>query len=209
MHSNIDWPLLYSYRRCPYAMRARMALSVAGIHYKRVEIHLRDKPSHMMRVSPKGTVPVLCLSELEVIDESLQIMHWALQKNDPLQWLDGLTNDTANQLLEQTDGPFKKALDHYKYASRFPDIDPTQSREQALGALIQPLGELLDRQDYMGGHRPVFQDVAIFPFVRQFAGVQPLWFDEHAPPSVRHWLQRWVSSELFAQIMQKPSPGPD
>ncbi len=182
-----------------------MALSIAGIHYRTVEIQLRDKPSHMMGVSSKGTVPVLCLSEVEVIDESLHIMHWALQQNDPLQWLDGLANDTANQLLEQTDGPFKKALDQYKYASRFPDIDPTQSREQAVNALIQPLGDLLDGQDYIGGSRPVFQDVAIFPFVRQFAGVQPAWFDEHAPPSVRHWLQHWVSSELFVRIMQKPS----
>lgn len=180
-----------------------MALRVAGIHYKIVEIHLRQKPEHMLRVSPKGTVPVLCLSADEVIDESLEIMQWALTQNDPMNWLDGLRNETAQHLLAQTDGPFKKALDQYKYASRFPDADPLQSRQAAIAALIDPLAEVLCRQPFIGGDRPVLQDVAIFPFVRQFAGVDPHWFGEQAPVLVRRWLAQWVESELFAAIMQK------
>ncbi|MCD8505013.1 MAG: glutathione S-transferase N-terminal domain-containing protein [Burkholderiaceae bacterium] len=204
MHHDIDWPLLYSYRRCPYAMRARMALRVAGIQCKIIDIHLRHKPEHMLRVSPKGTVPVLCLSTDEVIDESLDIMRWALHKNDPQQWLDGLHNAKAQYLLLQTDGPFKQALDQYKYASRFPEANPVQSRQRAMASLIEPLADHLKHQPFIGGDKPVLQDVAIFPFVRQFAGVEPSWFESHVDVSVRDWLHGWVSSELFVAIMQKP-----
>lgn len=180
-----------------------MALRVAGIHCKIIDIHLRDKPEHMLRVSPKGTVPVLCLSTDEVIDESLDIMRWALHKNDPQQWLDGLHDAKAQYLLLQTDGPFKQALDQYKYASRFPDADPAQSRLVATDALINPLADVLSSQGFIGGNTPVLQDVAIFPFVRQFAGVEPEWFKAHAPDTVRKWLAHWVESELFTAIMQK------
>lgn len=180
-----------------------MALRVAQIHYKIIEIHLRDKPTHMLRVSPKGTVPVLCLSADEVIDESLDIMRWALQRNDPEGWLAGLHNAHAMQLLEQTDGAFKKALDQYKYASRFPDIDPVRSRQVAIDVLITPLAEVLQAQPFIGGDSAVLQDVAIFPFVRQFASVEPTWFDQNAPEPVRRWLGHWVNSDLFMAIMHK------
>ncbi|UOD50917.1 glutathione S-transferase [Orrella daihaiensis] len=203
MHNEFDWPLLYSYRRCPYAMRARMALKVAGIHCKIIDIHLRDKPEHMLRVSPKGTVPVLCLSTDEVIDESLDIMHWALQQNDPQRWFDGLSDEQAQYLLSQTDGPFKQALDQYKYASRFPEKDPVSARESAMQALIDPLSAVLAQQHFIGGEKPVLQDIAIFPFVRQFAGVEPDWFSAHSPEAVRNWLTHWVQSDLFTAIMQK------
>ena len=180
-----------------------MALRVAQIHCKIVDIHLRDKPEHMLRVSPKGTVPVLCLSTGEVIDESLDIMRWALQKNDPQRWLHGLTNEHARHLLCQTDGPFKQALDRYKYASRFPEADPAYWRQIATEALIDPLADILAGQLYIGGQAPILQDVAIFPFVRQFAGVEPDWFTASAPAVVRRWLARWVESDLFMAIMQK------
>jgi len=179
-----------------------MALTVAGLTFRTSEIDLRDKPAHLLGVSPKGTVPVLCLSEVMVIDESLDIMYWALAQNDPQKWLDGLSNGQAQRLLEQTDGVFKKALDQYKYASRFPDQDPVQSRWLALEALINPLALVLNKQPFIGGDKPVLQDVAIFPFVRQFAGVEPSWFNANAPAPVRHWLTNWVSSDLFATIMQ-------
>lgn len=180
-----------------------MALRVAGLHCNIIDIHLRDKPAHMLRVSPKGTVPVLCLSPDEVIDESLEIMLWALQKNDPQRWLSGLAIENAQYLLSQSDGPFKQALDRYKYASRFPQFDPLQSRQLAIDVLIEPLASTLRQQIFIGGQTPVLQDVAVFPFVRQFAGVEPKWFQANAPEPVRRWLQYWVNSDLFEAIMQK------
>jgi len=183
-----------------------MALRVAGIRYDLIEISLRDKPPHMIRVSPKGTVPVLCLRDGEVIDESLDIMHWALSQHDPGQWLKGLDNKTACHLLTQTDGPFKQALDQYKYASRSPDTDPIMARDRAMQTLIEPLNLALGAQPFIGGQQPVLQDIAIFPFVRQFAGVDPSWFERQAPESVRRWLGVWVESELFKTIMQKQPP---
>lgn len=181
-----------------------MGLRVAQIRYELIEINLRDKPEHMLRVSPKGTVPVFCLSDHEVIDESLDILRWALFQHDPNHWLSGLTNETACWLLTQNDGPFKQALDQYKYASRFPDVDPAVARDAATQALIMPLAKLLTDQPYIGGDSPVLQDIAIFPFVRQFAGVQPDWFGEHVPKPVQQWLTHWLESDLFKAIMQKP-----
>lgn len=181
-----------------------MGLRVAQIKYELIEINLRDKPEHMLRVSPKGTVPVFCLSDHEVIDESLDILHWALCQHDPNHWLSGLKHETACWLLTQNDGPFKQALDQYKYASRFPDIDPFVARDAAMQTLILPLAELLEDRPYIGGAEPVLQDIAIFPFVRQFAGVQPDWFGKHVPEPVQQWLTHWVESDLFKAIMRKP-----
>jgi glutathione S-transferase len=196
-------PLLYSYRRCPYAMRARMALYAAGIDFDIEEISLRDKPAQMLEVSPKGTVPVLCLPEGKVLEESLDIMHWALNVHDPHQWLEGLKNPVAQDLLARNDGDFKKALDAYKYSSRFPEMSASQMRDQAVALLINPLAEALRSGPFIGGAKPVLQDVAIFPFVRQFSGVDSNWFSEYAPASVRSWLTHWLESALFSQVMQK------
>jgi glutathione S-transferase len=151
-------------------------------------------------------VPVLCLSEFEVIEESLEIMRWALVQSDPNDWLRGTHQQTAQDLLQRNDGPFKQALDRYKYGSRFPAINPTDSRGQALEALIEPLAAALAHQPFIGGQSPILHDVAVFPFVRQFAAVQPDWFDENAPQPVRRWLSHWLDSELFASIMQKLPP---
>jgi glutathione S-transferase len=180
-----------------------MALHEACIEHKIVEISLRDKPAQMLAISPKATVPVLCLPNAEVIDESLDIMLWALHQVDPNNWLAGLQQPEACYLLAQNDGPFKQALDRYKYGSRFPEHDPVCARNDAMDVLIEPLAQLLDQGRFIGGDAPVIQDIAIFPFVRQFAGVDRAWFDAHVPACVRDWLQRWVESALFEHIMRK------
>lgn len=184
-------------------MRARMALRIAGIDYQTVEISLRDKPSHMLRASPKGTVPVLCLVDGRVIDQSLDIMLWALQHHDPQGLLLGLGDEQAMDLLNRNDSSFKVALDQYKYASRFPEKSPIEARQAAMTALLEPLASRLRGQPFIGGERAVIQDLAIFPFVRQFAGVEPQWFEATVSPDVIAWLAYWLDSPIFQSIMQK------
>lgn len=188
-------------------MRARMALRVAEIAVCTVEIDLRNKPAEMLAASPKGTVPVLCLTDGTVIDESLDIVRWALGVRDPDDWLRGWGDPSAMDLLARTEGEFKRQLDRYKYASRFTEQDPVQAREQAMAVLIAPLASQLQNTAFIGGDRPVVQDMLIFPFVRQFAGVDPKWFDGAVNPAVKRWLRHWLSSDLFLSIMQKtPKP---
>lgn len=196
-------PLLYSYRRCPFAMRARMALHQAGVTIQTIDISLRDKPEQLLAISPKGTVPVLQLTDGVVLEESLDIMRWALSQSDPAGWLRGLGMPNAQWLLQQNDGVFKSALDRYKYASRFPDADPLASRHEAMRVLIEPLAQTLEQNRFIGGSQPVLQDIAIFPFVRQFAGVDSDWFNAEVPVSVARWLSHWVGSDLFLTIMKK------
>jgi glutathione S-transferase len=190
-------PVLYSFRRCPYAMRARMALLTSGIAYVHREVLLRDKPAAMLAASPKGTVPVLVLPDGAVIDESIDIMRWALSQNDPEGWL--ARADTS--LVLQFDSGFKHHLDRYKYSGRH-DADPFVHRAAGL-AMLTDLGERLADRDYLGGVAPGFSDIAIFPFVRQFAGVDATWFAEHAPRRVSVWLDGLVTSPLFDRAMVK------
>jgi glutathione S-transferase len=196
-------PLLYSYRRCPYAMRARMALQVAQVKVNTVEIDLRDKPAAMLAASPKATVPVLCLSDGTVIDESLDIVRWALTIHDPDDWARGWGDAVAMDLLARTDGDFKRWLDRYKYATRFPEHDAVSARGAAFEGLIEPMTLRLQNKPFIGGETPMVQDVLIFPFVRQFAGVDPAWFKDNAGAHVQRWLAFWVDSVLFTQIMLK------
>jgi glutathione S-transferase len=196
-------PVLYSYRRCPYAMRARMALQVAQVSFTTVEIDLRDKPAAMVAVSPKATVPVLCLSNGMVIDESLDIVRWALAICDPHDWTRGWGDKAAMDLLVRTDGDFKRWLDRYKYATRFPEHDSSSAREAAFEVLIEPLSLRLQNQPFIGGELPMVQDVLIFPFVRQFAAVDPVWFKNKTALSVQQWLGALVGGSLFKQIMHK------
>ncbi|ABE48777.1 MULTISPECIES: glutathione S-transferase [Methylobacillus] len=196
-------PILYSYRRCPYAMRARMALHYANIAVDIREIVLKAKPTHMLQVSPKGTVPVLVLPDGVVIDESLDIMRWALQHHDPEGWLGSpALLAQAESLIAENDGPFKHALDRYKYAIRFPEQPPEVYRAQG-EIFLQQLESRLQQQSYLLGSHQGLADVAIFPFVRQFAMVDQPWFLSAPYPQVRAWLQAWVESERFAAIMQK------
>lgn len=193
-------PILYSYRRCPYAMRARMALRYAGISVETHEVVLGDKPRHMLAVSPKGTVPVLVLPDGKVIDESLDIMAWALAQQDPDGWL--TDNRLFQELITENDGSFKRALDQYKYATRFPEQSAEVYRQQGERFLAR-LEALLSEHAYLLSEKLTQADVAIFPFIRQFSMVDTDWFAEAPYPHLRQWLAGLLASELFNAVMQK------
>ena len=188
-------PILYSFRRCPYAMRARMALLVSGTVCEIREIKLRDKPAEMIAASPKATVPVLVLPDGTAIDESIDIMRWALARGDPEHWLDG--DDRA--LIAANDGPFKHHLDRYKYPERH-DSDPAAHREEGL-AMLMALEARLATQSHLSGTRWTLTDAAILPFVRQFAAIDPGWFPAQPIPAVRRWLEAGLASPLFERVM--------
>ncbi|MEC8837723.1 MAG: glutathione S-transferase [Pseudomonadota bacterium] len=190
--------ILYSFRRCPYAMRARMALSSSGLEYEHREVVLRDKPPEMLEVSPKGTVPVLVTPTGTVIEESLDIMRHALAMKDPEGWLE---RDDP-ELVAANDGPFKHHLDRYKYATRYADVDPEEHRSAALDILRQ-LDARLAKDAYLCGARRGLADIAIFPFIRQFANADRTWFDAQSLPRLQDWLERLVTSELFTGVMAK------
>ena len=193
-------PILYTFRRCPYAMRARLALAYAGIEVEYREIELRNKPQAMLDVSPKGTVPVLQLESGQVIDESLDIMCWALNQHDPEGWLTHQTQALA--LIDENDTTFKVWLDKYKYADRFPEHSQTYYREQG-GIFLQQLETLLKEHTFLLANQPTLADCAIFPFMRQFAFVDKPWFDQSPYPKLQTWLNFHLKSELFEEIMVK------
>jgi len=199
--SGLSQPLLYSYRRCPYAMRARMALKYAGIAAEICEISLKDKPAHLLQVSPKGTVPVLVLPEGKVIDQSLEIMHWALRQQDQDGWLNA-DHVLTQALIAENDGSFKQALDKYKYAIRFPEQSAEAYRKQG-ELFLQKLESRLNVSDFLLKDRPGLADIAIFPFVRQFAAVDSAWFESSEYLKLKAWLKHLVESELFKQVMEK------
>ena len=195
-----DLPILYSFRRCPYAMRARMALAASGVEVMLREVLLKDKPAELLAASPKATVPVLVLSDGRVVEESLDIMQWALEHSDPLGWLEDTALDSG--WINECDGDFKHWLDRYKYAERYPESTPEDYRQQA-EAFIQKLEHRLSVSDWVGGETANAIDVALFPFIRQFAGVDPLWWQQAPYPNVRQWLENWLNSALFSAIMAK------
>jgi glutathione S-transferase len=191
---------LYTFRRCPYAMRARLALAVSGVRVEVREIRLRAKPEAMLVASPKGTVPVLVLAGGGVIDQSINIMRWALHRHDPEAWLDG--DDTA--LIADCDDRFKHHLDRTKYPERHAS-DPVAHRIAAvewLGLLEQRLAG----QDNLCGARRSLTDAAIMPFVRQFAAIDPDWFVQQPLPRVQEWLARHLQSALFETVMVRFEP---
>lgn len=192
-------PVLYSFRRCPYAMRARLALHYVGISCELREIVLRNKAPEFLETSPKGTVPVL-VTDGEVIEESLDIMLWALAQNDPDGWLN--SKETALTLIAQSDGPFKTALDRYKYGSRFPGADASAERDTA-SVLLQQLNDRLSESPYLHGDSLGLADMAIVTFVRQFAFVDKDWFDAQDWPHLIRWLNAFLDSARFNSIMQK------
>ena len=194
-------PILYSYRRCPYAMRARMALSYAGISVETREIALKNKPAHMLRVSPKGTVPVLVLADGQVIDQSLDIMNWALRQSDVDGWLSADAVQ-SQQLIAENDGAFKQNLDRYKYAIRFPE-QPAEYYRSAGEQFLAKLELQLQSADFLFGDSATLADIAIFPFIRQFAAVDHDWFEAADYTKLKSWLQRLVTSALFERVMAK------
>ena len=200
-------PLLYTYRRCPYAMRARMALLVAGIEFDAFEISLRDKPAAMLAYSPKGTVPVLVLANGRVIDESLHIMRWAFEGRDADGcWQRAQTPDNL-ALVTLNDGAFKQQLDRYKYPERHGEADAAVPRDQAARGLLHALEQRLAAQPWLGDGQPCAADLAIFPFVRQFRAVDVAWFDVQPLPATRLWLQRWLDHERFEACLKKLPAG--
>lgn len=182
-----------------------MALLQAGVAYQAHEVSLRDKPPAMLALSPKGTVPVLVLSDGQVLEQSLDIMRWAFaQTEDAQQWWER-AQTPLNQTLQQTcDGPFKHHLDRYKYPQRFDDAASREHhRQQAFIELLEPLEKQLQTQAQLGGVAPCASDIGIFPFVRQFAAVDPNWFSALPISAVQAWLNGWLESDLFAQAMKK------
>jgi glutathione S-transferase len=194
-------PILYSYRRCPYAMRARMALRYAGVAVDIREISLKAKPAHMLLVSPKGTVPVLVLPDGQVIDESLEIMIWALQQQDDDGWLEA-DNLQTQQLIAENDGRFKQNLDQYKYAIRFPEHTAEYYRTQGEEFLAK-LERRLYQTGFLIGDTISLADIAIFPFIRQFAAVDNAWFESTDYSKLKLWLKHMIESELFRRVMEK------
>jgi len=195
-------PILWSFRRCPYAMRARLAIRAAGVRVELREILLRDKPAAFLAESPTATVPALRLSN-RVLDESLDIMLWALEQNDPAGLLD--MPDAGWRLIAANDGPFKAALDRTKYASRFPDTDPLAERDKA-AQILMGLNTGLTQHAALLGARTTLADLALLPFVRQFAQIDRAWFDAQPWPALIRWLDAFLSSDRFSAIMDKHPP---
>ncbi len=194
------YPLLYSFRRCPYAMRARMALYQAGVQCEIIEVELKAKPAAMLALSPKGSVPVLRLASGEVLDESLDIMHWALAQNDPAHWLS--SSAITQSLIDENDTDFKSNLDRYKYPQRFPGGNSLAARDQGLD-FLRKLQAQLNGKDYLLGPQVSFVDIAIFPFIRQFANTDVQWFAAQDLLDVQRWLDSLLNSVLFKTIMEK------
>jgi glutathione S-transferase len=195
---------LYSFRRCPYAMRARLALRYSGVPLEIVEVSLKAKPAAMLALSPKGTVPVLNVDG-RVIDESLDIMRWALAQHDPQDWLlkdDGPGQQRIETLIAENDQVFKQHLNRYKYAERYPEQPMEYYRGQG-ELFLRRLDELLSQNDYLLADHPCLADMALAPFVRQFAHVDREWFAQAPYPHLQRWLQRFLESELFTQVMAK------
>ncbi|MGF6090795.1 glutathione S-transferase [Pseudomonas sp. 18173] len=195
---------LYSFRRCPYAIRARMAVRYSGVAVDIVEVSLKAKPAEMLALSGKGTVPVLN-ADGRVIDESLDIMRWALAQNDPQDWLLKADPDAAAQiapLLEHNDQVFKVHLNRYKYAERYPE-QPMEVYRAEGEVFLQRLEALLEGRDYLLASHPSLADIALMPFVRQFAHVDREWFGQTPYLRLQAWLQRLLDSDLFTSIMKK------
>ncbi|WP_428000849.1 glutathione S-transferase [Acidovorax sp.] len=197
-------PVLYSFRRCPYAMRARLALAVSGQVCELREVVLRAKPQGLLQASPKATVPVLVLPDGQVLEQSLDIMRWALGRNDPAGWLTPSHGTEAAMLalIAECDGPFKQALDRCKYPSRYPEADGALARAQAV-EWLQGLEARLAGQPFLFGDHAALADMAIAPFVRQFAGIDAGWWDAQPWPQLQAWLAQWQASHLFESVMHK------
>ena len=197
-------PVLYSFRRCPYAMRARLALAISGQACELREVVLKAKPAELLRASAKASVPVLVLPSGEVIAQSLDIMRWALQINDPAQWLPAGLEQVAQvqALIDDCETTFKHHLDRYKYPNRYDGADALQHRTAA-AAWLKQLAQQLSPEGWLFGPSASLADMAIAPFVRQFAQTDPLWFAQQDWPALQAWLDRIVSSALFDSVMHK------
>lgn len=206
-------PILYSFRRCPYAMRARLALAVSGQAHELREVVLKNRPAALLAASPKGTVPVLVLPCGEVIAESLDIMRWALARHDPAQWLmpPGGSREDIDALIAANDGAFKQQLDRYKYPNRYPQ----ECGDDAAGFALKQrnraapwLAQLDARlgQGWLLGSHASLADMALLPFVRQFSHTDPIWFAAQPWPRLQAWLAAFEASALYEGVMHKHAP---
>ena len=198
---------LYTFRRCPYAMRARMALFAAEVAFEHREIELKHKPQSMLDASPKGTVPVLVLDNGKILDESLDIMKWALDESDPFGWLSP-QKATQFEYVQKFESSFKPNLDRYKYATRFAHENNGEGvnaldHRSAATALLEKMDNRLSVHGTLFGAQVTFADIATFPFVRQFANVDRSYFDELPITYVHKWLTALLQSDLFNRCMKK------
>ena len=195
-------PILYSFRRCPYAMRARMAIHISSQKCEIREVLLRDKPPSMLEYSSKGTVPVLVLQSGEVIDESLDVIDWALNLNDPDNWQRSKNNEKTKELIKINDGEFKYHLDRYKYSKRYDNEDPEFHRKKCL-SFIEKVNSELQNSKYIFDDAISYIDISLLPFIRQFRIADNEWFDELPYENVKSWLSNFLNSELLKSIMSK------
>ncbi len=197
-------PVLYSFRRCPYAMRARLALLVSGQAVEHREVELKNKPSEMLRSSPKATVPVLVLNDGVVLEQSLDIMLWALDRQDPELWMppDAARRTDAKALIAANDGEFKYHLDRYKYPHRYGLSDGVVHRELAR-EFLNGLQQRLTRTAFLNGAHFGLADAAIAPFVRQFAHTDKAWFAAQPWRQLAQWLSNFEASPRFVGVMEK------
>ena len=191
-------PIFYSFRRCPYAMRARLSLVISKTRVELREVYLKEKPKEFLDSSVSATVPCMVTQE-KIIDESLDIMLWVLKKNDPQNWLK--MPKIGFDLIKENDGPFKHYLDKTKYHSRYPEINPEESRKKA-SIFLNKLENMMEN-NYLFGNDPSLADMAILPFVRQFANTDFEWFEKQNWPNVKKWLNTFISSEIFNRIQIK------
>ena len=201
---NTQLPILYSFRRCPYAIRARLAIKVSSLDVELREVKLSNKPTEMLASSPKGTVPVLVLPNGTVIDESKDVMEWALNQSDPSNWL---SNDIAvlkevSNLIDYNDHEFKEYLDLYKYADRHPEKSVEYYRKQG-EIFLEKLELKLSKTKFILSDDISFVDIAMFPFVRQFAFVDKEWFDNSQYSKLKKWLESLLETSLFKDVMKK------
>ncbi len=201
-------PVLYSFRRCPYAMRARMALVSAGIKMELREVHLKNKPQPMLEASPKGTVPVVVLPDGTVIEESMDVIHWALDQNDPenlkKDWSEEATAE-MEEWITYNDKVFIKALAAYKYPDRFPGTNKEEARADA-EEFLQKIEDRLQTRKFLFGDRCSWGDIALLPFIRQFAKVDEGWFDGAPYPKLQSWMKGFLESEAFEKVMLRVDP---
>ena len=200
--SKNNLPILYSFRRCPYAMRARMAIHISGQKCELREVLLRDKPPSMLEYSAKGTVPVLILQDGKVIDESLDVIDWALNLNDPDDWQRSKDKEKTKELIKINDGEFKYHLDRYKYSKRYDNEDPEFHRKKCL-KFIELINNELNNSEYIFDDNISYADIVLLPFIRQFRIADIEWFDSLPYDNLKKWLSSFLDSSLLNSIMKK------
>ena len=200
--SKNNLPILYSFRRCPYAMRARMAIHISGQKCQLREVLLRDKPPSMLEYSAKGTVPVLILQDGKVIDESLDVIDWALNLNDPDDWQRSKDTKKTKELIKINDGEFKYHLDRYKYSKRYDNEDPEFHRKKCL-KFIELINNELNNSEYIFDDNISYADIVLLPFIRQYRIADIEWFDSLPYNNLKKWLSSFLDSYLLNSIMKK------